>query len=61
MNARDTASAPPSQPGPEPQTGPEPEGGEAACLLNRVCDECGRLADTAPPTTCPRCGAPIGG
>jgi rubrerythrin len=39
---------------------PEPLGGEPACLLDRVCPECGRLADAAPPTTCPRCGATVG-
>lgn len=55
MDEHDTESAPPRD---RPE--PEPEGGEPACLLNRVCDACGRLAETAPPTTCPRCGAPIG-
>lgn len=35
-------------------------GGEPACALDRVCAECGRIADAAPPTTCPRCGAPVG-
>lgn len=38
----------------------EPMGGEPACMLDRVCPECGRLADTAPPTTCGRCGATVG-
>ncbi|MFR9673553.1 hypothetical protein [Streptomyces sp. TR02-1] len=36
------------------------EGGEPACLLDRVCPACGRLADAAPPTVCPRCGGPVG-
>ncbi|MDT0379417.1 hypothetical protein RM572_11625 [Streptomyces sp. DSM 42041] len=35
-------------------------GGEPACMLDRVCPACGRLADAAPPTTCPRCGAAVG-
>lgn len=55
MDEHDTEYAPPRD-----LPAPEPEGGEPACLLNRVCDACGRLAETAPPTTCPRCGAPIG-
>jgi rubrerythrin len=33
-----------------------PEGGDAACWADRVCPECGQLAETAPPTRCPRCG-----
>lgn len=38
---------------------PEPEGGDPACWLNRVCPECGRLAEEAPPTRCAGCGALI--
>lgn len=35
---------------------PEPEpGGEAVCWLERVCDQCGALAE--PPAPCWRCGA----
>ncbi|GAA1900076.1 hypothetical protein GCM10009716_07400 [Streptomyces sodiiphilus] len=34
----------------------EPEGGEAACLLHRVCPECGRLADDPRARECARCG-----
>jgi hypothetical protein len=55
MDERDTEAVTPGR------AAPEPEGGEPACLLDRVCDACGRMADAAPPTTCPRCGAPIGG
>lgn len=44
---------------PSPAGTPE-TGGEPACLLDRVCPECGRLAETAPPTTCARCGAAVG-
>ncbi|MGH3740760.1 MAG: hypothetical protein ACRDT8_04860 [Micromonosporaceae bacterium] len=36
------------------------QGGEPACWLPKVCDECGRLAEAEPPTRCPRCGAEIG-
>ncbi|WP_245997045.1 hypothetical protein [Streptomyces armeniacus] len=44
----------------EPQRGTE-EGGESACSLHRVCPECGRLSDTAPPpAVCERCGTPLG-
>lgn len=35
------------------------EGGESVCWLSRVCQECGRLADVEPPTTCTRCGAEL--
>jgi quercetin dioxygenase-like cupin family protein len=34
----------------------EPEGGESACLLNRVCVECGRLASEAGARFCGQCG-----
>jgi rubrerythrin len=33
-------------------------GGEDACLLDRVCPECGAFRTEAPPAPCPRCGAP---
>lgn len=33
-----------------------PEGGEPACLLNRVCAECGRLAQESDARYCARCG-----
>jgi ribosomal protein S27AE len=38
-----------------------PEGGESVCWLERVCPECGRLADTAPPVRCTRCGTLLTG
>lgn len=37
------------------------EGGDEVCWLNRVCPECGGLADEAPPVSCPRCGTVIDG
>lgn len=57
------ASRPPSGGGvvkagdPRPET--SDEGGDPACWLNRVCPECGRLADDEPPTRCPACGAAV--
>jgi rubrerythrin len=36
------------------------EGGDAACWLDRVCDECGALVD-GPDEMCPRCGKPLAG
>ncbi|HEX9035249.1 MAG TPA: hypothetical protein VF834_25690 [Streptosporangiaceae bacterium] len=35
--------------------------GDPACLLRRVCPDCGSVADTDPPTTCPQCGAELPG
>lgn len=35
--------------------------GDAACLLRRVCQNCGSVADTDPPTTCPQCHADMPG
>jgi rubrerythrin len=29
--------------------------GDPACLLRRVCPECGGVADHDPPTVCPYC------
>jgi rubrerythrin len=31
--------------------------GDPACWLRRVCPECGSMADSDPPTTCPVCHA----
>jgi rubrerythrin len=31
--------------------------GDPACLLRRVCQRCGAVADSDPPTTCPQCHA----
>ena len=36
-------------------------GGDPVCWLPRVCPECGALADTDPPTICPRCHGAIPG
>jgi rubrerythrin len=30
--------------------------GDPVCLLRRVCQNCGSVADEDPPTTCPICG-----
>lgn len=32
-------------------------GGDPACWLRRVCQQCGSMADADPPTTCPVCHA----
>ena len=37
----------------------ESEGGESACLLHRVCDECGRLAGEPDARYCSRCGTAL--
>ncbi|WP_445399345.1 hypothetical protein ACSMX9_01650 [Streptomyces sp. LE64] len=49
------AVAPPS-PAPEEA---HPYGGEPACLLHRVCTECGRLATGLGDRYCARCGTPL--
>jgi rubrerythrin len=38
---------------------PDDEGGDPACWLNRVCPQCGRLAEEDPPTRCAACGAEL--
>jgi len=35
--------------------------GDPACLLRRVCPECGSVADRDPPTVCPQCHAELTG
>ncbi|MFD3554695.1 cupin domain-containing protein [Streptomyces goshikiensis] len=35
------------------------EGGESACLLHRVCPDCGRLAAEPGARHCTRCGSPL--
>jgi rubrerythrin len=35
--------------------------GDPACLLRRVCQQCGSVADEDPPTVCPQCGAEMPG
>ncbi|WP_251050450.1 MULTISPECIES: cupin domain-containing protein [unclassified Streptomyces] len=37
------------------------EGGEAACMLPRVCPDCGRLAAEQGAGYCSRCGSPLPG
>lgn len=40
----------------------EPEGGDAACWLDLVCPECGRMWEDSPaerPERCPHCDAPL--
>jgi uncharacterized protein YeaO (DUF488 family) len=34
-------------------------GGDPACWLHRVCPRCGEMAESDPPTTCPRCHTEI--
>ncbi|MFC9746926.1 hypothetical protein [Streptomyces niveus] len=36
------------------------EGGEPPCMLELVCEECGRLNDEPESAFCGRCGAPLG-
>jgi hypothetical protein len=36
---------------------PEDRPGDPACLLRRVCQNCGSVADEDPPTTCQQCHA----
>lgn len=35
------------------------EGGEAPCMLDRVCPECGRLSSDSAPRFCSACGEPF--
>ena len=35
--------------------------GDPACLLRRVCQTCGAVAETDPPTVCAQCGAELPG
>jgi rubrerythrin len=35
--------------------------GDPACLLRRVCQQCGAVADSDPPATCPQCHADMPG
>ncbi|HEY2552622.1 MAG TPA: DUF488 family protein [Streptosporangiaceae bacterium] len=39
---------------------PDERGGDPACLLRRVCQQCGSVADADPPVTCQTCGAQLG-
>jgi hypothetical protein len=38
--------------------GDEDRGGDPACWLNRVCENCGRFVDDPQAESCPDCGAP---
>ena len=40
---------------------PEDRPGDPVCLLPRVCQACGAVAESDPPTTCPQCGSEIPG
>jgi hypothetical protein len=33
------------------------EGGDPACWLDQVCEECGRIRGSRPPAPCEQCGA----
>ncbi|MGY2080311.1 hypothetical protein [Modestobacter sp. SYSU DS0657] len=44
------------QENPERPRPAEPEGGDPVCWLERVCPECGRLADDPAADRCGRCG-----
>jgi rubrerythrin len=35
--------------------------GDPACLLYRVCQACGAVADAGPPAVCPQCGSELPG
>ena len=50
-----------AQRGAEPADFAEDRPGDPACLLRRVCQACGGVADTDPPTVCPQCGAEMPG
>ncbi|HEY2575789.1 MAG TPA: DUF488 family protein [Streptosporangiaceae bacterium] len=51
--------APAASPGPARAGYEEERGGDPACWLHRVCPRCGTMAETDPPTTCPRCRTDI--
>ncbi|QHY96312.1 hypothetical protein SSPS47_14435 [Streptomyces sp. S4.7] len=36
------------------------QGGEPPCMLELVCEECGRLDDGPRPVNCGGCGTPLG-
>jgi hypothetical protein len=54
--------APAARPGAADPAGAAPERpGDPACLLRRVCQACGAVAETDPPTVCPQCGSEMPG
>jgi rubrerythrin len=53
---------PAARPGAADPAGDAPERpGDPACLLRRVCQACGAVAETDPPTVCPQCGSEMPG
>lgn len=42
----------------EPAPGPPDVGGDPACWLNQVCDECGRMIEDPLADVCSNCGTP---
>ena len=50
-----------ARPGTEPADFAEDRPGDPACLLRRVCQACGAVAETDPPTVCPQCGSEMPG
>ncbi|HEY2304517.1 MAG TPA: hypothetical protein VGI05_01410 [Streptosporangiaceae bacterium] len=40
---------------------PDDRPGDPACLLPKVCQACGAVAESEPPTTCTQCGSEIPG
>ena len=50
----------PARPEPKPMEPPEPidQGGDAACWLGRVCDNCGALIEGSRGVPCWRCNTP---
>ncbi|MFD8148769.1 hypothetical protein [Streptomyces sp. NPDC059708] len=61
MTTHPRPSGTPDHGGPAPDTPPAApaEGGEPACLLHRVCPDCGRLAEHPAAYHCARCGAEL--
>jgi rubrerythrin len=52
-----TQAPKPQRPAPATETTELP--GDSVCWLRLVCPECGTMAESEPPTTCPQCGAPL--
>ena len=48
-------------PGDQADTDEDDPPGDPPCLQRRVCERCGGVADSDPPTTCPHCGADMPG
>ena len=44
-----------------PRPDPSDLGGDPVCWAPRVCPDCGLFVPVEPPTSCPRCGARVGG